>query len=92
MIDGELVASLEQGGVRKELSRHRRGDTVGEVAAFRGKRTADVDVVQDARLLRLDESKLARLSRHYPRIAAVLMANLSQILAERVRRTGEVLR
>jgi predicted RND superfamily exporter protein len=92
VIDGELSASLEQAGVRKEFSRHRRGHTVGEVALSGGRRTADVDVVEDARLLRLDEEKLARLSRYHPRIASVLLGNLNEILAERVRRTEEVLR
>lgn len=92
VIDGELVASLERGAARAEFTRHRRGDTVGEVALFGGKRTADVEVVEDARLLRLDQEKLTRLSRRYPRIAAVLLGNLNRILAERVEHTVEALR
>jgi predicted RND superfamily exporter protein len=96
VIDGELVASLERHGAagpeRVEYSRMRRGDTVGEIALFSKARTADVDVVADARLLRFGDRDLARLSRRYPRIAAVVYRNLSHVLARRVVTTTQALR
>jgi hypothetical protein len=64
---------------------------VGEVAFFDGKRTADVDVIEDARLLCLSPEGLQRIQRRSPRIAAVLLRNLAEILAGRVVSTTEVL-
>jgi hypothetical protein len=91
VIDGELVASIERDGRKVELSRMRRGDSVGEIALFHGERTADVDVASDARLLRFGEEDLARLGRRYPRIAAKVYRNLNRVIAERVVNTTRAL-
>lgn len=91
VVDGELAASVERGGARVALSRMRRGDTVGEIGLFHRARTADVDVVQDARLLRFGEAELARLGRRNPRIAAVVYRNLNRIVAQRVVSTHQAL-
>lgn len=92
VIDGELAASTTRGDERIEFGRLGRGDVVGEVALFAGGRSADVDVVRDARLLRFDESDLERLVRRYPRIAARVHRNLNRVLAERVQSTSRALR
>jgi CRP-like cAMP-binding protein len=84
VIEGELVASLETARGREELSRAVRGDVVGEVALYHGKRTADVDAASDVRLLRLTKTNLDRLVRRYPRIGARVLLNLSQVLAARM--------
>lgn len=85
LLDGELIVSIEgSDGERLELSRCRRGDVVGEVALYHGKRTADVDAVTDARALRLTQDNLETLRSRYPRIGARVFWNLSQILAERL--------
>jgi CRP-like cAMP-binding protein len=84
VLDGELVASVTGESGRVRLSEHRRGDVLGEIALFEGKRTADVHVTTDARLLRLTLEDLKRLQRRYPRIGAQLYANLSRVLAGRV--------
>ena len=60
---------------------------IGEIGLFGQKRSADVDVVEDARLLRLTQKNLARLSRRYPRIATQVLRNLSTVLAERLVKT-----
>jgi CRP-like cAMP-binding protein len=91
VLDGELVASLERDGRRRELSRMHRGDTVGEVALFHGARTADVDVAVDARLLRFGDEDLARLARRYPRTAAKVYRNLNHVIARRVVNTARAL-
>ena len=65
----------------------KRGDIVGEVALFHGKRTADVEAVTDVRLLRLTHWDLERIRRRYPRTGAQLYRNLSRILADRVAST-----
>jgi uncharacterized protein len=92
VIDGELVASLDRDGKRVEFTRMRRGDVVGEIALFTEYRSADVDVLQNARLLRFGDDDLARLRRRYPQIAATVYANLNQVLARRVKNTQETLR
>jgi predicted RND superfamily exporter protein len=92
VIDGELAASTTRGGQRVEYARMGRGEVVGEVAAFAGGRSADVDVVRDARLLRFDEDDLERLVRRYPRIAARVHRNLNRVLAARVLSTSRALR
>lgn len=92
VIDGELLASLDREGRRVELSRMRRGDVVGEIALFGKTRSADVDVVERARLLRLGEEDLARLVERQPRIASKVYRNLSRIVAERIQGTMQALR
>jgi predicted RND superfamily exporter protein len=90
VIDGRLRASLEGPAGVRELAQHERGDLVGEVGLVQQARSADVDVVEDGRLLRLGREHFAQLRRRYPRIAAAVLANLSEVLAERlVRRTRE---
>jgi hypothetical protein len=92
VVDGELVASVERDGRRIEYGRMRRGDVVGEIALFSEGRTADVDVVTDARLLRFGQADLERLGRRYPRIAARVYRNLNRVLAQRVVTTARALR
>ena len=92
IIDGELAAGIEREGGRVEFTRMRRGDVVGEVALFAEGRSADVDVTQDARLLRFGEAELGRLRKRYPAIAAVVYANLSKTLAGRITNTIKTLR
>jgi hydrophobe/amphiphile efflux-3 (HAE3) family protein len=87
IIDGMLLVSVEGEQGRVELNRCTRGDVIGEVGLFYHKRSADVDVIEDARLLRLTQNNLGRLSRRYPRIAARIFRNLNEVLAERLLRT-----
>jgi predicted RND superfamily exporter protein len=85
VLEGELLVSLQGSRAEPiELARCKRGDVVGEVALYYGKRTADVDAVTDTRVLRLTRKNLQRLRRRYPRIAAQVSWNLSEILADRV--------
>ncbi len=91
VIDGELAASLHHDGRRHELSRSTRGDVVGEIALFTETRSADVDVVRDARLLRFGQADLERLGKRYPRIAVRVYGNLNRVLAARVLNTQRVL-
>jgi CRP-like cAMP-binding protein len=66
------------------LRTHSRGDLVGEVALYHGRRTADVHALTDVRLVRIDHGDLDRLRRRYPRIGAKLYTNLGRILASRL--------
>jgi predicted RND superfamily exporter protein len=85
VIEGQLESHIERDGARVPLNRHGRGDVLGEVGLFRGERTANVDCLSDCRLLRFDQENLARLQRRYPRTAAKLMRNLSEVLADRLK-------
>jgi len=87
VIEGRLVASLTRGDSRVRFAELARGDLVGEVAVFAGNRTADVDVVEDARLLRFSESDLDRIAQRYPRIGVKIFRNLNRVLAGRVANT-----
>jgi predicted RND superfamily exporter protein len=83
VIDGELRASLSRPTGRIELSPHRRGDALGEVGLYYGKRTADVDAVTQVRALRLTRRSIDRLVRRSPRIGAIVCRNLIDVLADR---------
>lgn len=92
IIDGELLAWIERNGERRELSTMGRGTTIGEAGYFGQKRTANVDSLGDARLLRFDSQDLEKLRRRNPRIAATIFRNLNRIQAERIARTTAMLR
>jgi CRP-like cAMP-binding protein len=84
ILDGTLAASVTREGERRELAQMKRGDVVGEVAMFAAKRSADVDALTGARLLRFDHEDLARITRRYPRIAAAVYRNLNAVQARRL--------
>ena len=84
VIDGKLQASIEGKSGRVGLDSHTRGDIVGEAGLFFAKRTANVDAVEDTRLLRITQQDLETLRRRYPRIAARVFRNLNEILATRL--------
>jgi hydrophobe/amphiphile efflux-3 (HAE3) family protein len=84
VIDGKLRATVERDGALRELAVHGRGDVLGEVGLVKHARSADVDILEDGRLLRLTEEHFGQLARRYPRIAAAVLRNLNEILAERL--------
>ena len=86
IIGGQLRASIEGEAGRVDLGTYGRGDLVGEAGLYYGRRTANVDVVEDARLLCVNQQSLERLQRRYPRILGKVMRNLNEVLAERLDR------
>ncbi|MBW2667520.1 MAG: MMPL family transporter [Deltaproteobacteria bacterium] len=88
IIEGQLAPSVvgDDGGTVR-FGTLSRGDSVGEVGLFHGYRTADVVAETDVRLLRFTRESLERIRRRYPRTAARLYSNLSDILADRVATT-----
>jgi hypothetical protein len=86
VIHGKMEVALpaKTGVVRVSLE---RGDAVGEVGLFHGRRTADVETVSEVTLLRLTLPNLERLRRRYPRIGAQIYRNLSYVLADRMARS-----
>jgi predicted RND superfamily exporter protein len=84
VIDGKLRAFVDEPGGAVELRSHGRGDVIGEVGLFHATRTANVEATTDARLLRVTQASLDRLSRRSPRTASVVHRNLNEILAGRL--------
>jgi CRP-like cAMP-binding protein/preprotein translocase subunit SecF len=67
-----------------------RGDVVGEMGLVRGRtRAADVVAVEPTELLLVDQRFLDVLRRRYPRIANVVLLNLTRILSDRVQEAGD---
>jgi predicted exporter len=91
VIDGLLEASVETPMGRVVLGRFKRGDLLGEVGFYTAKRSASLEVIEGARLLRLTQESFERLNLRSPRIAAILYRNLSRIMAERVINTTELI-
>jgi hypothetical protein len=84
VIDGKVRVSIEGQGGQVDLGSYGRGHAVGEAGLYGQKRTANVDVVEDARLLRVTGKSLERLRARYPRIAAKVLRNLNEVLAQRL--------
>jgi hypothetical protein len=69
-----------------------RGDILGELGLVRhAPRTADVRALEEMELLIVDDHFLRVLRRRYPRIAATVLFNLTQILSDRLQHTTELL-
>jgi len=84
VIEGKLNTSIRGDGGRIQVATHERGDVVGEAGLFHEQRTADVDVVEESRLLCLTQENLDHLSRRYPYIATKVFKNLNKVLADRL--------
>ena len=84
IIDGKLMASIDGNDGPIELGVFGRGELIGEAGLYFGRRTANVDIVEDARLLCVTQHNLERLQRRYPRILAKVMRNLNEVLAQRL--------
>jgi predicted RND superfamily exporter protein len=84
VISGKLESSYDGQDGPVLLNQHSRGDVVGEIGLFNATRSANVDVVEDVRLLRITPNSIERLKTRYPRVAAQVLNNLSQVLAQRL--------
>lgn len=83
VIHGELAVAVpaRDGPTQVLLG---RGEMLGEIGFFHGRRTANVEVTSDCTLLLITQENLARVQRRYPRIGAQIYRNLNQVLAERM--------
>lgn len=84
VIDGKLRTTIDGDQGPVELAIHTRGDVVGEAGLFFETRSANVDTIEDSRLLCITQENLDRLSRRYPYIAAKVFKNLNKVLAARL--------
>ncbi len=84
VIDGKLRVYLDTESGQRELATQTRGDVTG-IVGFHGKpRSSNVDVVENARLLRLTQKNMGELARRKPGIASVLLRNVGNELANLV--------
>ena len=81
VIDGKLRNYIDTDQGPRDLSTHARGNVTGIVGVFGRRRSINVDVMEDARLLRLTPKNMAELARRRPAIATVLLRNLGDQLA-----------
>lgn len=86
IVEGTLEVWVERDGERKTLSTLSRGAVLGETGYFGQRRTANVDAVTPARMLRFDSQDLERLRVRFPKIAATIYRNLNRVQAERIAR------
>jgi hypothetical protein len=84
VIDGELQVSLPGDKAPVVLAELGRGSIIGEVAIYHGERTANVHALSEVRLLEITRQDLENIQKRYPKIAAVLYANLNEVFANRV--------
>jgi predicted RND superfamily exporter protein len=87
VVDGKLNATIDGEHGPVDLATYTRGDVVGEAGLFYENRTANVDTLEDSRLLCITQDNLDRLGRRYPYIATKVFRNLNKILATRLFRT-----
>lgn len=92
VIGGQLRVWVERHDGPVDLATMTRGAILGEIGFFMHKRTANVDAVSDARLLRFNVPLLERLRRRRPWIAAIVYRNLNRVQAERLVRTTHMMR
>lgn len=92
IVDGRFEAWVERDASRKLLSTMTRGAVVGEAGYFGQRRTAHVQAMTQARVLRFNSQDLERLRQRYPRIAATVFRNLNRIQAERIARVTAMVR
>lgn len=84
VIDGQVEASIQRQDEVKKLATLGRGAVIGEAGFFGQRRTASIDALTPARVLRFDSQDLERLRLRHPRIAATVFRNLNRVQAERI--------
>lgn len=83
VLDGEVSVWLDEAGTRRHLKRMGRGQLLGEMSLFGGKRTADIDAETPVRVLRWTTDCLDRIQARHPKVAARLLRNLVEQMAPR---------
>lgn len=86
VLEGEMVASLEDGGKTLELGRVKPGDWLGEVAVLSGEMLASstITTVTPCRTLKMLQQDFERLVLHDEDISHVLVGQLVELLAARL--------
>ena len=82
---GRVVVGTEAEGNLREIRKIRPGGVIGEVGFFTGeRRSASVIASEEVEVLQIDGSRLERVQKRFPKVAAKLYYNLSQLLGSRL--------
>jgi CRP-like cAMP-binding protein len=86
VLEGELVATIDNNGHTIEVGRIGPGAWLGEVAVLSGNRTAssNVNTVTPCRLLKLRAQDFEDLAMHDEEISSVLLGHLIELMASRL--------
>lgn len=87
VLEGELVATVDNNGHTVEVGRIHPGDWLGEVAVLSGNRTASSNVITatPCRLLKLRAQDFENLALHDEEISHVLVGRMVELMADRLR-------
>lgn len=87
LLEGEMVASVEDGSKTLEIGHIKPGDWLGEIAVLSGEMLASSTVTtrSPCRALKMHAQDFERLVIHDEDIAHVLLGQLVDLLAERLR-------
>lgn len=87
VLEGDMITSLEEGGKVLEIGHIKPGDWLGEVAILSGEMLASstVTTVSPCRALRIHAQDFERLVIHDEDIGHVLLGQLVDLLAQRLR-------
>lgn len=90
VLEGEMLASIEDGGKTLELGPVNPGDWLGEVAVLSGEMLASstVTTITRCRALKIHSRDFEDLVIHDPDISHVLLGQLVDLLAERLRESN----
>ena len=88
IVTGSAEVSLDSPQGRpggQKLAVLNSGEMVGEMGMVgEGVRSANVIVLEDSYIMKIDESSLDRIARRFPRIATKLFFNISKVLSSRL--------
>lgn len=90
VLEGEMVATVEDGSKTLEVSHIKPGDWLGEVAVLSGEMLASLTVITKThcRALKIHSRDFENLVIHDPDISHVLLGQLVDLLAERLRESN----
>ncbi len=87
IIQGGVDVFVGDGGERRAIAHHKRGDVFGEMGLVRRNvRSADVVASEPVEVLAVNERFLQRIQNRYPRIASKVFLNLTRIVSDRLQR------
>jgi predicted RND superfamily exporter protein len=87
IIQGGVDVFVGDGGERRAIAHHKRGDVFGEMGLVRrNERSADVVATEPVEVLAVNERFLQRIQTRYPRIASKVFLNLTRIVSDRLQR------
>ncbi len=91
VLEGEMTVSVEDGRKTLALGKVKPGDWLGEVAVLSGEMLASTTITTDTpcRALKIHSQDFERLVIHDEDIAHVLLGQLVDMLAERLRESAE---